>query len=273
VEKPFYNFASSPHSHRILFEHDMYEWHNPNQSDWASVAYRTRINMILNAIEKHCRKGIVLDLGCAQGNLSLLLAERGFKVLSVDLKYEFLTYMMLKHDKGNVWPVAASLEVLPFKQNIFDVILFCEVIEHVAHPDRALMVLKRLLKRNGVLIVTTPNGSFLRSKLPTASQIDDWNALEQYQYQPDADGHLFLFTKQELKHYLKEEGYKVVAHSFYNTFCITGSMKFRLMGRWIPVRLRRVLDRILLSGMWASRLAEGQLVVATSHNRSETSEK
>jgi 2-polyprenyl-3-methyl-5-hydroxy-6-metoxy-1,4-benzoquinol methylase len=270
--EPYCNSACSPSSHRFLYDHDMREWHNPMRSDWPALAYRTRINIILDSVEKYSGKGLVLDLGCAQGNLSLLLAERGHRVVAVDLNCEFLTYMMLKHEKGSVCPVAASLEVLPFKPKMFDVILLCEVIEHVAHPDRVLAALRILLKESGLLIVTTPNGSFLRSKLPTASQIDDWNALEQCQFRPDADGHLFLFTKEELKHYLNDDGYNIVAHSFYNTFCITGSMKFRYVGRLIPKRLRQVLNRILLSSRWASQFAEGQLVVATSDDRSEACE-
>ena len=46
----------------------------------------------------------------------------------------------------------------PFQDNFFDVVLFCEVIEHLANdPVTALLHIKRVLKPNGILILTTPN--------------------------------------------------------------------------------------------------------------------
>lgn len=49
-------------------------------------------------------------------------------------------------------------ELLPYPDECFDVILFCEVIEHlVENPTFALYNLHRVLKPNGTLILTTPN--------------------------------------------------------------------------------------------------------------------
>lgn len=46
----------------------------------------------------------------------------------------------------------------PYQDNFFDVVLFCEVIEHLASdPLNALLEIKRILKPNGILILTTPN--------------------------------------------------------------------------------------------------------------------
>jgi 2-polyprenyl-3-methyl-5-hydroxy-6-metoxy-1,4-benzoquinol methylase len=49
-------------------------------------------------------------------------------------------------------------ELLPYPNECFDVILFCEVIEHlIENPIFALNNLYRVLKPNGTLILTTPN--------------------------------------------------------------------------------------------------------------------
>jgi len=46
----------------------------------------------------------------------------------------------------------------PYADNFFDVVLFCEVIEHLAYdPHRALLEIKRVLKPGGILILSTPN--------------------------------------------------------------------------------------------------------------------
>jgi SAM-dependent methyltransferase len=46
----------------------------------------------------------------------------------------------------------------PYADNFFEVVLFCEVLEHLAKdPHRALLEIKRVLKPGGILILSTPN--------------------------------------------------------------------------------------------------------------------
>ncbi len=47
---------------------------------------------------------------------------------------------------------------LPYKDSYFDVVMFCEVIEHLANdPMFAIMEIKRVLKPEGIMVLTTPN--------------------------------------------------------------------------------------------------------------------
>ena len=49
-------------------------------------------------------------------------------------------------------------DVFPFESESFDVVLFCEIIEHLLNdPYRVLREIKRILRRNGYLVLTTPN--------------------------------------------------------------------------------------------------------------------
>jgi glycosyltransferase involved in cell wall biosynthesis/SAM-dependent methyltransferase len=49
-------------------------------------------------------------------------------------------------------------DVFPYQDNSFDVVLFCEIIEHLlSDPVHALAEIRRILKPGGDLIVTTPN--------------------------------------------------------------------------------------------------------------------
>jgi len=55
-------------------------------------------------------------------------------------------------------------EPFPFNDAEFDVILFCEIIEHLLmDPVAVLKEIKRVLKPNGVLVLTTPNVSRLEN--------------------------------------------------------------------------------------------------------------
>jgi SAM-dependent methyltransferase len=59
----------------------------------------------------------------------------------------------MRHDLFNV-----ECDRLPYPDDHFDVILFCEVLEHMTNdPMAALMEIRRVLKPRGQLILTTPN--------------------------------------------------------------------------------------------------------------------
>jgi SAM-dependent methyltransferase len=46
----------------------------------------------------------------------------------------------------------------PYEDDTFDVVLFCEIIEHLlSDPVHALVEIKRVLKPGGILVLTTPN--------------------------------------------------------------------------------------------------------------------
>ena len=55
-------------------------------------------------------------------------------------------------------------DVLPYADDSFDCLLFCEVLEHMTNdPMRALLELKRVLKPGGMMILTTPNAARLEN--------------------------------------------------------------------------------------------------------------
>jgi SAM-dependent methyltransferase len=55
-------------------------------------------------------------------------------------------------------------DAFPFESASFDVVLFCEVIEHLqSDPIKVLLEIKRVLKPSGHLILTTPNVSRLEN--------------------------------------------------------------------------------------------------------------
>ncbi len=67
-------------------------------------------------------------------------------------------------------------DVFPFRNEEFDIVLFCEIIEHLLlDPVAVIKEIKRILKPNGVLVLTTPNVSRLEnvSKAIAGSNIYD----------------------------------------------------------------------------------------------------
>ncbi len=134
--------------HLFLYEHDLMELHNPNVNSFEYQRYKTRIDEIIKHILMYVEEGgKVAEIGCAQGNMSLILAENGRIAFALDLRHPFLTYMMLKYEKGKLFPLAENAENLPFKDNSLDGIIVAELLEHTIFPHLILRESNRVLKK------------------------------------------------------------------------------------------------------------------------------
>ena len=99
--------------------------------------------------------------------------------------------------------------------------------------------------------------------MPTFAKVADRNVLETRQFQPDADGHLFLFSRGDLQSLLAGSGFRVVHHDFSSSPWLTGRLGFRYFVGWMPLRLRYLLDGwTLRNRVLATSLPENHIVLA-----------
>jgi SAM-dependent methyltransferase len=94
-----------------------------------------------------------LDLGCAQGTLSFFLRKKGGIWLSADQDYSNLksSQNLLR---GNL--VQLMEGPLPFKDDSFDTVVSLDYLEHLEEDDFCLDEIHRVLKKNGQLLLATP---------------------------------------------------------------------------------------------------------------------
>jgi 2-polyprenyl-3-methyl-5-hydroxy-6-metoxy-1,4-benzoquinol methylase len=171
----------------------------------------------------------VLEIAAGGGFTAACLYEDGREVITNDLRpmredlAAWTTGERLRWESGNFF------ELDPERLGTFDLVVACEVIEHVAHGNEMLAHLRRFLRPGGTLLLTTPNGSYCRSKLPTHSQVKDFAALEARQFKPDADGHLFLYTPKELERLCHEAGFAQVDIALSVTPFLSGHAGLRFL--------------------------------------------
>ncbi|MDA3896717.1 MAG: glycosyltransferase [Desulfobacteraceae bacterium] len=103
---------------------------------------------------------VVLDIACGEGYGAFTLAKHANKVIGVDIAQEAISYAASKYFCENLELRLGSATAIPVEENnVFDVITSFETIEHISEEDQKkfLSEVKRLLKPDGLFIVSTPN--------------------------------------------------------------------------------------------------------------------
>ncbi len=155
-----------------------------------------RLLQFIGAIPNDAR---ILDAGCGAGPALRYLNARGFIPFGSDLiAYPLQQARQLLPDARLVQ--CNSDNVLPFRDESFDVILMSEVIEHVGSPEFTLRECWRVLKKNGAVAMTTPNlWDARRVYYPALGRV--WSG--------DADAtHQTLFNPQTLRAVLRRAGFE-----------------------------------------------------------------
>ena len=100
----------------------------------------------------------VLDVACGEGYGSALMSRRAGSVCGVDISTAAITHARGAYsDRANLQFFEASCVKLPFSAAEFDCVVSFETIEHIAEQAEFLDEIKRVLKPEGVLILSCPN--------------------------------------------------------------------------------------------------------------------
>lgn len=107
--------------------------------------------------------GLVLDAGCGAGYATEMMLEgTGRKCVGIDVSSQGVMNASSKCSEAEF--ARADVTHLPFKSDVFDWLVSVEVLEHVADIDKAVQEYYRVLKHDGKLIVTIPNGRGITAK-------------------------------------------------------------------------------------------------------------
>jgi len=224
------------------------------------LKYRRRLGQILNAIHRYVPEGgKILEIGCSQANASLLLAEAGYLAVALDLRAEALQYARSKYERGLFCPVVGSADALPLCANSVDAAILGELLEHCADPQAIIHQAHAVIRKGGILVITTPNGDYLGSDEPLYKS--NWAAtqqLRQRQFGPAGEHHLFAFSQQGLVNLLSSCGLQILRSGY--TGSVVYSDRLSVLKRLLPVRWLELLSFLVNKLPWLNRLLSYTLV-------------
>lgn len=159
-----------------------------------------KINLARETINKLKFKNC-LDVGCASGFMVSEILQNFPKAeyFGIDVYDKAIT--AAKKNYPRIKFSVASADKLPFKDNSLDLVLFYETIEHVENPLKCLEEIKRVLRKNGTLILTMDSGSLLFRIV--------WFIWENTKGRVWKKAHLHPFHHQELEALIKKAGFRI----------------------------------------------------------------
>lgn len=147
----------------------------------------------------------VLDIACGNGYGTVLLSNQGHETIGGDISKETIDFCKKKFSNNRFELIDGTQ--IQFDDNSFDVVVSFETIEHTTEYSKMISEFKRILKQNGVAIISTPN---ILINSPTGQIVNkfhtqEWNYEELLSILSEHFSEVTIFG-QEFARYRNSEG-------------------------------------------------------------------
>lgn len=149
---------------------------------------------LLHKLEHYRENNTLLDIGCGEGHFLSLAKRIGWEAMGLELA----PYAVDICKKFNLNVKDADLLKVDLKNDYYDAVVMFEVLEHLIKPREYLLKINDILRRKGVLVITTPN-FYCIARLLLGTR---WSLINKE--------HLFYFTPKSLKLFLRECSFEII---------------------------------------------------------------
>lgn len=115
--------------------------------------------------KNYVKDKVVLDIASGEGYGTNLLAAIAKEIVGVDISSEAISLAKKKYKSTNLQFKEGRADLIPCKDNYFDVVVSFETLEHHDKHDEMLSEIKRVLKPEGILIISTPDKYYYSDKI------------------------------------------------------------------------------------------------------------
>ncbi len=187
--------------------------------------YIRTLNDVL-AFAGHRECGRVLEIGAFFGVVSVCLSKRSFKVSAVDIpEYMLMPEQKRRYEHYAIETAGVRLEdyLLPFEDETFDVIIMCEVLEHLNfNPLPLLKEINRVGRPDSLFYLSLPNLTQYKRRLQFLFGKPILAPIQAYFDQLDPDklaivnNHWREYTGPEIRELLERMGYRIERQYYFS---------------------------------------------------------
>jgi SAM-dependent methyltransferase len=185
--------------------------------NWIGTASWRMQTEKVKLLERYCRGGSLLDVGCGEGKFLWALDAGRWKRSGIELN--FATVRLVREAIPEIEIHQGSIDSVDLPPGQFDVITFWHALEHLPCPEAALTRAFRRLKPGGWIIVSAPNIASLQAR---------WFRSNWYPF-GDVPRHLFHFSPRSLEILFQNAGFEKPRFRFFskkvNFHCWKHSMR------------------------------------------------
>lgn len=199
----------------------------------------------------------ILEIGVNPGQFTEMLVRAGYSVSGTDLfpehRAEVWQRLGVEVRRWNI-----DIEAPPYPDENFDIIVFSEVIEHLANPPlEALETFYQMLAPGGHLVISTPNQFYVKSRLRTLFDVvlmqpfdhdDEFKRWALLRRDARYYTHSRLFSMAQLAWLGQQSGFSVHGQSFVAAYELVGLERKRLLAaphRWLAKALIWLVTTII----------------------------
>lgn len=206
-------------------------------------------------LDKFCLEKNVLDIGSGVGTLDFYLAQKGHRVVGVEISQRAVTIARQAQElfglRKKIKFIRGDFFELKIREQ-FPLVICSEVLEHLSDEQQAINKIYQLIKPEGLLLITVPSQNAPLIKFGAIKKFDK------------VSGHLRRYTRESLQTLLGKNRFKVIYTQkteglLRNSLFVfkPGHQLIRLANRFAVISdLFTLLDNITLK-----LLGESQLII------------
>jgi len=156
--------------------------------------YRGFARDIVKIVKQYKQNGKLLDIGCAVGFVLEESRKNGFNAEGVELNKKAREISRSKGFRVE----SRELKESGHEENSFDIVTLNHILEHIVEPNIFLQGIKKILKKDAILVVGVPNHDSLIAKL-YRTRWYGWGIPE----------HIWHFDRNSLAGLLSKNGFKI----------------------------------------------------------------
>ncbi len=123
---------------------------------------------------------LVLDLGFGEGYGASFLSDDCKHLIALDVEDTLVSHASGKYSSSRCVFKTYDARKIPYSDDFFDVVVSFQVIEHIQDDLAYISEIHRVLKKGGLLILTTPNREYRLKKGQKP-----WNKFHVREYHPE----------------------------------------------------------------------------------------